>query len=79
MGDEMGKRYSTPIRSISIKKAVTKLQRQIRCFETRYECSSEDMQQRIDSGNMPETAEVLSWAQKCHHLRFLREAISPRA
>ena len=56
------------------RKVMAALRARITRFERRYEVSSEEMLNMIESGQMRDTAEVLKWAQDFHALRLYQQA-----
>lgn len=62
---------TTRVRSITVEQARAELRAAIREYERRYETTSIEMAERIETDSRWDTAEIIRWMIDCHTLRSL--------
>ena len=71
--------HETPIRCEPISVTIARLERLVARMESRYECSSFEMEKMLVDGKFHETREVGKWLMEAQVLKNLRDAVGSAA
>ncbi|MCY4456060.1 MAG: hypothetical protein OXC56_07090 [Chloroflexi bacterium] len=76
LNDRVRERLESRVRTVDARDAIARLETYVRRMERRYEYTSEEMTERVRSGQQKCTREISLWLPRYRSMLRLREAVA---